>query len=102
MMLYYYEADEELRDLKENLQHLTVGIPVMTTDEVPRRCQCHTVGVSGWSSRRLRRVAQAIACYHEHHEDYSALIFTFCICITESFKDSSFSLFICILNLLWP
>ena len=47
MMLYLSEADEELRDLEENLQHLTVGIHDMTTDEVPRRYQHHTVGVSG-------------------------------------------------------
>ena len=69
MMLYHSEADEELRDLKENLQHLTVGIPDMTTDDIPRHYQCHTTCVSGWFSRLLRRVAQAIACYHEHHED---------------------------------
>ena len=68
-MLYYYEADEELRDLKENLQRLTVGIPDMNTDEVPRCYQHHTAGVSRWFFRLLRRVAQAIACYHEHHED---------------------------------
>ena len=69
MMLYRSEADEELGDLEENLQHLTVGISDMTTDDVPRCYLCHTVGVSGRFSRLLRRVAQAIACYHEHHED---------------------------------
>ena len=69
MMLYSFEADEELEDLEENLQCLTVGIPDVTTGKVPRRYQCHTAGVSGRLSRILHRVAQAIACYHEHHED---------------------------------
>ena len=96
MMLYHSEVDEELKDLKENLQHLTVGIPDMTTDEVPTCYQCHTVGVSGQFSRLLRRVAQAITCYHDYHEDYSALIFNFCICIIESFEASDFSLCICV------
>ena len=68
-MLYRSEVDEELRDLEENLQHLTVGIPDMTTDEVPRHYQHHTTGVSEWFSRLLHRVAQDIACYHEHHKD---------------------------------
>ena len=69
MMLYHFKADEELEYIKENLQHLMVDIPDMTTDEVPRRYQHHTAGFSGLFSRLLRRVAQAIACYHEHHED---------------------------------
>ena len=47
MMLYRSEADEELKYLKEKLQRLTVGIPDMTTDEVPRCYQHHTAGVSG-------------------------------------------------------
>ena len=69
MMLYCSEVDEELRDLEENLQRLTVGIPDMTTDEVPRSYQSHTAVVSRRFSRLLQRMAQAIACYHEHHED---------------------------------
>ena len=69
MMIYHSEADEELGDLEENLQRLTVGIPNMTNNEVPRNYQCHTAGVFGRFSRLLRRVAQAIACYHKHHED---------------------------------
>ena len=69
MMVYHSEAKEELRDLEENLQHLTVCIPDMTTDEIPRCYQRHTTGVSRQLSRLLHRVAQAIACYHEHQED---------------------------------
>ena len=69
MVVYHSEANEELGDIEENLQHLTVGILDMTTDEVPRRYQRHTAGVSGRFSSILCRVAQSIACYHEHHED---------------------------------
>ena len=69
MMVYRSIAEEELEDIEENIPHLTVGILDMTTDEVPRRYQRHTTGVSGQFSRLLHRVAQAIACYHEHHED---------------------------------
>ena len=36
MMDYWSEAEEELGDLEENLQQLNVGIPDMTTDEVPK------------------------------------------------------------------
>ena len=69
MMAYHSEAKEELGYLEEKLQRLTMGIPDMTTDEVPRRYQRHTTGVFGWFLGILQRVAQAIACYHEHHED---------------------------------
>ena len=69
MMVYHSEAEEERKDLEENLQHLTVGIPDMTTDEAPRSYQRHTIGVSERFSRLLCKVAQDIACYHEHHED---------------------------------
>ena len=47
----------------------TMGIPDMSTDEVPRRYQRHTTGVSGRFSRILHRVAQAIECYQEQHKD---------------------------------
>ena len=68
-MVYCSEADEELGDIEENLQRFTMSIPDMTTDKVPRHYQCHTTGVSGWFSRILHRVAQAIVCYHEQHQD---------------------------------
>ena len=66
MMAYLSKAKEELRDLEENLQQLTVDILDITIDEVPRNYQRHTIGVSRWFSILLRRVSQAIACYHEH------------------------------------
>ena len=47
MMLYRSKADEELGYIKENLQRLSVEIPNVTTDDLPRRYQCHTAGVSG-------------------------------------------------------
>ena len=36
MMLYHFEAEEELGYLEENIQHLIVGIPDVATDMVPR------------------------------------------------------------------
>ena len=63
MMVYHSKAEEELRDLEEKLQHLTVGILDVAIERVPRRYQCHTVGVSEQFAKLLRRVAQAIACY---------------------------------------
>ena len=68
-MVYHSEAKEELGDLEENLQHLTVGIPDVATDKVPKCYQRHTVGVSERFSRLLCRVAQAIACYDARQED---------------------------------
>ena len=46
MVAYRSEVDDELGDLEENLQRLTVGIPDVTTDDLPRHYQCHTDGVS--------------------------------------------------------
>ena len=58
--MYHFEAEEYLEDIKDKLQHLTMGIHDMTTDEVPRSYQRHITGVSRWFSRLLRRVAQDI------------------------------------------
>ena len=38
-MVYHFEADEELGYLEENLERFTMGIPDMTTNEVPRHYQ---------------------------------------------------------------
>ena len=57
MMAYHSEAKEQLGYLEDNLQQLTVGIPYMTTNEVPRNYQRHTTGVSERFSILLRRVA---------------------------------------------
>jgi hypothetical protein len=39
----------------------------MTLEEVPRRDQRHTVGVSTTMGRMLRRVARAVVFYRERH-----------------------------------
>ena len=57
MMVYHSEVEEELGDVEENLQHLTVGIPDVATDRVPRHYQRHTMDVSERFSRLLHRVA---------------------------------------------
>ena len=69
MVAYRSEADEDLGDLEENLQRMTVGIPYVTTDDLPRCYQSHTARVSRQFSRLFRRVAQAIMCYHEHRQE---------------------------------
>jgi len=43
--------------VEQNLEGLTADIPDMPLEEVPRRDQRHTVGVSGSMSRLLSRVA---------------------------------------------
>jgi hypothetical protein len=53
--------------VEQNLEGLTTDIPDMTLEEVPRRDQRHTVGVSTAMSRLLRRVARAVMCYRERH-----------------------------------
>jgi hypothetical protein len=53
--------------IEENLEGLTAYVPDISTDEIPRRYQCHTVGVSSSLSRLLRRVARAVLCYREQH-----------------------------------
>ena len=69
MVIYCTKEDEDIDEMEENLQCLTMGIPDVTTDKVPRRYQRHTTGISGRFSRLLRRVAQTITCYHEQHQD---------------------------------
>ena len=36
MVAYFFEVDEELEDLEENPQRLTLWIPDITTDDLPR------------------------------------------------------------------
>jgi hypothetical protein len=58
---------EDYQVVEQNLEGLTADIPDMTLEEVPRRDQRHTVGVSAAMSRLLRRVARAVVCYRERH-----------------------------------
>ena len=46
MVVHHYEADEELRDIEDKLQHLTVGILDISTDDLLRCYQRQTVGLS--------------------------------------------------------
>ena len=64
---FFHRGDDELTELEVNLDLLTLDILDATIDDLPRRFQRHTVGVSGHFSHLLRRVARAIMCYHEHH-----------------------------------
>jgi hypothetical protein len=58
---------EDYQVVEQNLEGLTADIPDMTLEEVPRRDQRHTVGVSAAMGRLLRRVARAVVCYRERH-----------------------------------
>jgi hypothetical protein len=58
---------EDYQVVEQNLEGLTADIPDMTLEEVPRRDQRHTVGVSASMSRLLHRVARAVVCYRERH-----------------------------------
>ena len=58
---------ETLAAVQEQVEGLTFGIPDVRIDELPLRLQQHTAGVPRRWSRLLRMIAQAVACYHEHH-----------------------------------
>ena len=61
------QGDDMMGELEENLERLTLDIPDAWIDDLPLRYQRPTAGVPGHFSRLLRRVAQAIMCYNEHH-----------------------------------
>ena len=58
---------EDYKAVERNLEGLTTSIPNMAIREIPRRYQCHTVGVFESINRLLCRVARAIMCYRERH-----------------------------------
>ena len=58
---------ETLAAVQEQVEGLTFEIPDVRIDELPLRLQRHTAGVPRRWSRPLRMIAQAVACYHEHH-----------------------------------
>ena len=64
---FVQQGDDPMGELKENLERLTLDIPNASIDDLPMRYQRHTTGVLGRFSRLLRRVVQAVMCYHEHH-----------------------------------
>ena len=64
---FFHRGDDELTKLEENLDRLTLDIPDVAIDDLPRRFQRHSVVVSGHFSHLLRRVATSIMCYHKHH-----------------------------------
>jgi hypothetical protein len=53
--------------VEQNLEGLMHDVTDMPLEEIPRRDQRHTVGVSTSMGRLLRRVARTLACYREHH-----------------------------------
>ena len=53
--------------MEQNLEGLMHDVPDMPLEEIPRRDQHHTVGVSASMGRFLHRVARTLVCYREHH-----------------------------------
>ena len=64
---FVHQGDDQLGELEENLERLTLDIPDATIDDLPMRYQRHTAGVPRCFSQLLRRVVWAIMCYHDHH-----------------------------------
>ena len=60
-------GDNITGELEENLERLTLDILDVDIDDILTRYQISTVGVPGRFRRLLRRVAQAVMFYHEHH-----------------------------------
>jgi hypothetical protein len=58
---------EDYVTVEKNLEGLMVDVPDMPLEEIPRRDQRHTMGVSAFMGRLLRRVARTLVCYREHH-----------------------------------
>ena len=57
-------------ELVQNLEGITRRIPYYARlADVPLAYQRHTVGVFSRLHRLLRRLVQAVTCYHEHHAD---------------------------------
>ena len=60
-------AVEDLEEIEQNLEGLTMNIPEITVEELPRCYQLHTIGVSTSIGRLLHRVAWEVVCYNEQH-----------------------------------
>lgn len=61
------EDRELLEDLAEDLEYLTVDVDAPHIDELPWRTQRHVAGVGERFGQLLRKVARAVACYHDNH-----------------------------------
>jgi hypothetical protein len=57
----------DFETIEKNMDGLTMNIPDVSIDDVPRHYQIHIVGVSTSIHRLLRKVARAIVCYSEQH-----------------------------------
>ena len=58
---------EDYNAIEKNLEGLTVDIPDISIEEISRRYQHHTVGVSNSLSWLLHRVVREVVCYRERH-----------------------------------
>jgi hypothetical protein len=60
-------APEDLEEIEKNLEGLTMNIPNITVDELPRCYQCHTVGVLASIGLQLHFVAWEVIFYSDNH-----------------------------------
>ena len=60
------DASQDLEDIEHSLEGLTVGIPDVELEALPRPLQRQVVGVPARFHNLLRKVARAVACYREH------------------------------------
>ena len=57
-------------ELIQNLEGIARGIPdYARLVDIPMAYQHHTVGIPSRIHRILRRLVDAVTCYHEHHAD---------------------------------
>ena len=61
------EEVDAIKEIEHNLEGLTMDIPDITVDELPRCYQRHTVGISASIGRMFHHVAWEMVCYHEEH-----------------------------------
>ena len=60
----------EGEEIVQNLEGITCGfLEYARLDDVPRAYQRHTIGVPSRIHHLLRRLVQAVTCYHEHDVD---------------------------------
>jgi hypothetical protein len=58
---------EDYEAVEQKLEGLTANILEIPIGEIPRRYQCHTMGVSDSIGRLLHMVSWEVVCYREHH-----------------------------------
>ena len=64
---FVHRGDDKMIKIENNLSRLTLDVLDSTMDDLPRRYQRHTMGVSEYFKHFLCRLERGVMCYHEHH-----------------------------------